>query len=66
MVLEAYVLTSSVVSISVCPRMIVQSLLPENAKTLQKFNECYLSFGLYPVVLMERDIVAVSRTRSVI
>lgn len=64
MVLESYVLSNSEVSISVC--LIVQSLLLENAKTLHKVTEYYLSFELYPVTLIERDILAVSRTCSII
>lgn len=66
MVLEEYVLTSSVVSISVYLRVIVQSLLLENAKTLNKVNEYYLSFKLYPIALTERDMLTVSRTCSII
>lgn len=53
MVLEAYMLTSSVVNISVC--LIVQSFTG-SAKTLHKVNKYYLSFELYPVVPIERDI----------
>lgn len=62
--LEAYILTSSVVSISVCLRVIVQNFFPGNAKTLHKTSEYYLSSGLYPVGLLERDILTVSRTHS--
>lgn len=66
MLLKAYILTGSVVSISVCLRMIVQNFFPGNAKTLHKTSEYYLSSGLYPVGLLERDILAVPKPHSII
>lgn len=38
----------------------------KNAKTLHKTSEYYLSSGLYPVGVLKGNILAVSRTHSII